>query len=276
MEKKEGKIPCNARIDVDYTSKKPKIKIGYTSKKPKKDAYKQNKGGTKFFILLLVIVVMPIWWLILVPTPTTNPENCNVSLDEKHGNYESYINGEISLNFTVDQVHGINVTCDGEEFYLDWANTIEFPLEKGFVGDFKVNYTKLSLWGIYFFLIAPFLIWIINRLLTKWLVKQTWYQKWLPKHMAGGKNKQKKYYKYKSKDLMENVIVIPRFKNVELTYNTKGDFSKQLEKIKIREYRHKNYKKQKIGKLKVDPYRWYAIFYFKQKPKNGFLEVFYQ
>ncbi|KKK78811.1 hypothetical protein LCGC14_2839810, partial [marine sediment metagenome] len=71
------------------------------------------------------------------------------------------------------------------------------------------------------------------------------------------------------KDLLENVLVIPSFSNVELDYKTKGEFSKYLVKIKIREHRNRkiNIKSKKIGKEKMEICKWYAIFYFKQKPR---------
>ena len=33
---------------------------------------------------------------------------------------------------------------------------------------------------------------------------------------------------------------------------------------------------ERKGKIIRDNYTWYAIFYFKDKPKNGYLEVIYQ
>jgi len=35
-------------------------------------------------------------------------------------------------------------------------------------------------------------------------------------------------------------------------------------------------KEKKKKKEKVNVYKWYAIFTFKEKPKNGYLEVIYQ
>ena len=63
-----------------------------------------------------------------------------------------------------------------------------------------------------------------------------------------------------------------------MDYKTEGDFSKQLVKIKIREYRERkiNTRSKKVSKEKIDKFKWYTVFYFKDKPKNGYLEVMYQ
>jgi len=281
MVKKEGKIPCNARVDMDYTKKKPEIKFGYTSKNPKKDAYNQNFVGIPLLLLILFLWLIPYLFVGFYEVPNKYPNFCNATVDSKEqiinttstSNYDLY-NYHYSQEY--NQVRGINVTCDGQDYYLKWGDS-RFIYEKGkFKGDVKYNKFILYFLAIYFILLSPLLIYLINRFVTKELLKQKWYKKWIPEHHAGGKNKKKKYYKYKPNEVLENIIVIPKFSNVELTYNTKGDFSKYLSKIKIREYRQKTYKKGKVGKLEVDNFKWYAIFYFKQKPKTGYLEVFYQ
>ena len=57
--KKEGKIPVNARIDIDYSKEKPKIKFGY----PRKDAYEQNKYGIHTIILCFLLCYPPLLFL---------------------------------------------------------------------------------------------------------------------------------------------------------------------------------------------------------------------
>ena len=42
MEKKEGKYPVNARVSVDYSKGKPKIKFGYPRKPTDKEVIRQN------------------------------------------------------------------------------------------------------------------------------------------------------------------------------------------------------------------------------------------
>jgi len=275
---KKGKIPVNARVDIDYSQEKPKIKFSYTSKNPKKDAVSQNKF---IIILSLFIFFTFIFYLILYfyPLNNTYPEYCNVTLNESHynysSNYEIYNNGNYSnhsFNYTFNRVLGADFICDNGNYSLEFKPQLNLrDLPSNFYQNNKMNF--LSNYGIFVCILLAILI---SYPITKWLVKKKWYQEWIPKHNAGRKNKRKKYYKFKSKDVLENVVIIPKFQNVELIYKTDGDFSKYLNKIKIREYRHYKYRKQKVGKLEVDNFTWYAIFYFKQTPKNGYLEVIYQ
>jgi hypothetical protein len=141
------------------------------------------------------------------------------------------------------------------------------------------KHTKETLTNLLLWVIIPIILFlIINRLLTRFLVKQKWYQKWLPKHNAEGwlKRRRKKYVKFLPEDVENNMVEIPLFSNVELDYKTDGDFSDKLERIKIREHQYNNYKKGKMGKRQIKLGKWYARFYFKTKPKNGYIEVIFQ
>lgn len=86
---------------------------------------------------------------------------------------------------------------------------------------------------------------------------------------------------------------IPLFKNVILDYETKKEFSKQLRFIEIEEYKFKYYtsrtsslkkysnrtKKRKLRnrrKRELNEWLWYARFYFKDKPKEGYLWVLFK
>jgi hypothetical protein len=286
MVTKTRKIPCNARIDIDYTEGKPKIKIGYTSKNPKKDAYDQNRIGIQFIIIFLIIFGIPFTLLDFIDFSASYPTSCNVTLNEYHSNWKTDVYKNINrnesnytINNSYDSITGANFTCNNGNYsvYFKTDYLLEDLNNKGFYyKDYNNIDITLELLIIAFFIDLLVLTFFVNNLVTKILIKQKWYQKWLPKYMAGNKNRKKKYYKFNKEDVIDNVIIIPDFKNVELIYNTKGDFSKQLIKIKIREHRHREYKKQKVGKLKVNNYKWYALFFFKQKPKDGFLEVIYQ
>jgi len=255
MIKKEGKIPVNARVDVDYTGKTPKIDFGYIDKNPKKEAVAQNKMG---WIVLSGFLIMMIW--AFFPHPVDIPKSCVISQEsDKQGGIEYY-----------------KFDCDnGEIYYSFFDNSNSYFNGAGFY--FSTIKTNPNFWRkMLIFPLLIILLFIIELIVAKWLVRQPWYVKWIPKKRAGGKNKRKKYMKFTPDNLEENVAVIPQFCNVELEYATKGDFSEQLTHIKIREYKHYKYKKQKVGKLKVDNMTWYAVFYFKNKPKDGHLEVFYQ
>jgi len=276
MVKKEGSVPVNARIDVDYSGKKPKIKFGYTEKDLKKQAIEQNSYGKHTFILLILtaFIITGIYFKdIGFYKYEAHPQNCfNISYDEYHyvSNYSDY---------TYDAVYGFNLSCDNSTYIFDFR-TSSIRMEQEPTGFYrKPDSDEVIKDGL--IIIGWFVAWVTlfiisNKIVTRYLIKQRWYQKWLPVNQAKGK--WKKYKKFTAKDIENNMVLIPNFGNVFLDYKTKGDFSKHLKKIKIREHRYNKYntKKKKIGKLRIKNFDWHAIFIFKDKPKNGYLEVIYK
>ncbi len=287
MEKKEGKYLVNARVDIDYSKGKPKIKFGYPYKDPKKESMFQ--GGILYVTLFIwtIIGVIPFILFIqnyVMPDYIPYPEECgNFSLDNLDYRTEVKYYGDTKYedwNRTYKIVYGFNVTCDNQ------THIIDFNKEGGyFEGDSYLDnkwyFVKLILGMIWFYIALIPASWINKNLITRFLIKKKWYQKWLPKANAEGvlfKKRSKQYRIFKPKDLLENVLVIPSFSNVELDYKTTGDFSKYLQKIKIREHRNQsiNIKSKKVKKEKMNKFKWYAIFYFKEQPKTGQMEVTYQ
>jgi hypothetical protein len=72
-------------------------------------------------------------------------------------------------------------------------------------------------------------------------------------------------------------VIIPFFSNVYLKYDSSGDMGKHLSKIEIKSHRY-IWEKNSIGKKKdisdyKNSFRFYAIFHFSRRPKDGFLEV---
>lgn len=289
MEKKEGKHLCNARVDIDYSSGKPKIKFKYPGKNPNVDAI--NQGGIIYIALIIWVLIGIIPFAIhsINSSSTVDfPSQCgNFSLDELHYNISIVIMGDISYNnqSSFGSVYGFNVTCDNATHVLRWNPNKESGKPPKFYEDAGSRdtesmaiYLAWIIWAHLSLIISA----VINKhLVTRFLVKKKWYQKWLPKANADGmlfKKKVKKYCKYRPRDMTGNVIVIPRFSNVELDYITAGDFGSKLKSITIREYKERtiNIKTKKKSKEKVEHFKWYAVFEFTSKPKNGFLEVIYQ
>ncbi len=285
MEKKEGKHLVTSRVDVDYTGKKPTIKFGYPYKDKNKAARAQ--GGLLSITILIWFIIGAIPLLVFVYADyyenymgVDYPKECgNFTLDDL--SYTGYFENS-SYNYSYKKVDGFNVTCDNQ------IHVIDFRIYGGYFTEydnrnhnlFTNNYLLYFL--LFWFYTSLFVASYINKnLITRFLIKKKWYQRWLPKANADGvlwKRRSKRYRKFKSKDVLDNIIVVPEFSNVELDYKTKGEFSKYLVKIKIREHRNRkiNIKSKKIGKEKMEICKWYAIFYFKQKPKDGYLEVIYQ
>ncbi len=286
MVEKHGTWPANARVDVDYSNGKPKIKFTYPENgdSAKKQARKQNGNGLHTFILIIILVLVIYFPFFLngYEIGINYPEECSVSLDEHYLNLSWYTESD-GVNTTLNKyrtwVKGANFTCDNETYLVKFSDG-DMQGYGQFNGFYNADiHTKESLIIILRFILLPIIIFfILNRLITNFLIKQKWYQKWLPKYQAEGflKRKKKKYIKFLPEDIENNMVEIPLFKNVELDYKTDGDFSDKLERIKIREHQHNEYKKGKVGKKKVEIFKWYARFYFKTKPKNGYLEVIFQ
>jgi len=281
---KNGKEPANARCLIDYSKGKPKIKFSYPNdgRNPNKQALSQNIWGFHSIILFCILVVL-IYYPTYVSIHTVDyPKECSVverSVESNytiinnidgfnHSNYYKYIYG-----YNYKYIYGYNITCDNKTYKIKFnTNTLIGTEYIGFVNDDLHLYYICLYFGYVMLLI--FLFFIINYLLTKFLIKNKWYQKWFPKFNA--KITSRRYIKFTTKDVDNNMVEIPSFNNVVLDYKTNGDFSKQLERIKIHEHSWNKYRKGKVGKKRVSTNKWYARFYFKDKPKNGYLEVIFQ
>ncbi|MFW6233415.1 MAG: hypothetical protein ACOC3Z_02010 [Nanoarchaeota archaeon] len=286
MVRKEGKIPCNCRVDVDYSGKKPKVKFGYPSKNPKKEAIKQAGNVYIFIIIFFIIGILPCYFLStqtgdLNYKPT--PENCgNLTYNKLEFNLTSYCSGDCyTENFTknIKRTYGFNITCDNETYVINYENYGGYFSSHEGINNYGLF---LDIVGIYIWLILSYLLSrIIDKLITKRLIKSEKYRKWFPEKNARGwliPKISKNYRKFLPSDVFENVLIIPHFKNIELDYKTEGDFNKYLKKIRIREYRKQsiNIKNKKVSKNKPKHFDWYTIFVFDKKPKKGYMEVIYQ
>ena len=286
MVEKHGTWPANARVDVDYSKGKPKINFTYPKNgdSAKKQASKQNRFGPHTIILLIITISFMYYPYLIngMDTGLSYPGECNVSLDEHYINMSWYTDSDgrnTTINKYREWITGANFTCDNKTYLVKFSDG-----DMGGYGKFEGFYNadirirELSMILLQFMLIPVILFFILNRLITNFLIKQKWYQKWLPKHQAEGwlKRRRKKYIKFTPEDIENNMVEIPLFSNVELDYKTEGEFSDKLERIKIREHQYNKYKKGKVGKKKVELFKWYARFYFKDKPKKGYLEVIFQ
>jgi hypothetical protein len=258
-QEKNGKYFVNSRVDIDYSGKKPKIKFGYPQKNPKRQS--KFSGAVNPISLLLIVAIPYILsqFFTFYPINISYPNNCT----------NLFIYNETNIT-------GFNITCNTGNYSFTYKNTRNI-IDDGVRWNMKntIIYSALLIIPIYFVGIIVFFFLAI--LITIPLSKTNWYKKWFPKINARGKRRF--YYKFTKKDVENNIVEIPSFKNIILDYKTKGDFNKYLKKIKIREHRYNSYKKvkgkYKVGKLIKQESYWYARFYFSQKPKDGYLEVIY-
>lgn len=287
MIKKEGEHLVNARIDVDYSKGKPKIKFDYPMKDVKKEATKQGRSTIILMAIWIIIGLIPFFYIYSISSYQIDyPSNCgNFSLDKFQYNKFVNVTGDVNytLNISHSEIYGFNLTCDNKTHIFEFNKYKDIGTFRKF--NEKIDRKKhipefiLMTWFYLSIIVAA----ILNNLLTKWLVKQKWYQKWFPKAQAEGilfKRRRKKYYKFEPKDVENNQVDIPSFSNVELDYKTTGEFSDYLKSIRIREHKHYPYTKTKDGfklkKIKRDNFKWSAKFIFSKPPKTGSLEVVYQ
>ena len=265
MNKKIGNYLVNARIDINYVNHKPKVKISYPVKDKKKAQEKGIIFSTYFLKVLFIIFVILFLSLnqIIMYNSQKNLTNCN---------------GTFFPNNSKNS--GMFLNCSKGNY------TILFQLYKPLFGnDFLISQAKQTNSSIWIILEEIFLIIIsfinsftITFLIFKNLLKKKWFKIWFPKSQVS--SKKWRYYKFYPKDVENNQVYIHNFSNIVLDYKTKGDFSKYLKSIKIREQRYYIPKKIKgkvrKGKLKKDLFNWFVKFTFSKKPKDGFLKVNFQ
>lgn len=87
----------------------------------------------------------------------------------------------------------------------------------------------------------------------------------------------KDYMCIRPKDIKGNTFILPKFSNVFLDYKTTGQMSSKLKKVKVAEHPPYRIKKSngKLGKKRINHYRFMAIFEFESKPQTGCLEIEY-
>jgi hypothetical protein len=237
----DGKTSMNARVDVDYSKKQPKVKFSYPDRK------NQMKGSMFWFIWILIFVVS-IYSFYFYDDFVLLNDNLNNTINYNGTQYQKFVKYDceyITLNKnTFNNIS--NVVCD--KIKDDY------------------HYTKELL--LYLFIIPLILATLFSNLIYHPFKKH--WKKIYPKFQSTTSTK--KIAIFKPKDVKDNYVEIPYFKNVILDYKAEKDFAKYLLNIKIKEHNYRFFK-GKNKKSKVNEWNWSARFYFKRKPRDGKLEV---
>ena len=216
---------------------------------------------------------------------------------KKNGNYP--VNARINIKYNENKP---KISFSYPDKLTQQKGSFFYPLKTigGFVGAImSLTILFLKIFGIIeslenyllafllifgtFYYILPI---IIYALLHKQLDK--FYPRWQ------GFWAKKKYHKFKVDEVIERdgriFCELPVFNNIVLDFKCKKDFSDYLEELDITEYKFSSIKikrfdkrkregfkikRKKVKRRKVNELLWYARFYFKQKPKKGYLEVIY-
>ena len=271
--KKEGKLPVNTRISIDYTSKKPKIKFSY----PRKDVLEQTTASplvllTSFFLLIMICLVL-YYSIQSFGEWKFNPTECN-----------------FSEGFQAGFIDNITINCDnGYSRTIEWqsGNFFDDSFWGGFSGiisedaaGFIIDYNQGTLVLLVYCLIAISLA-IGAILLFYWMTypiaRAMLHSKKFKENIPYINDKvsfNRGYYAKFTKVPSNRIIELPWFHNIKLNYRATKEFSKYLERVEIKEHPFsKIVKKGKKRKKQKQIYYWYSRFYFKEIPKTGYLEI---
>ena len=251
MKEYNGNEARNARININYTGKKPKVSFSYPVKK--KDSRTTGSMMKAVFVYWFVFVFVALFVYALINLDNVEEEKYvfNSTNDYNLTNYDEFVE---------------YYTQEGKINYQ--YNFQNHPFKESF--SYFLNKEALIIFII--IIIIPFLIYFP--------FKKKQDSKY-PDHQAFIADK--KYAKFTSKDIRINnsliYIELPVFENVICDFNPTKDFNKYLTDFEIREYNFKykllNKKTRKIKKVQNELI-WYARWYFYKEPKEGVLEVIFK
>ncbi len=198
MEKKHGKYPANARVDIDYTGKKPKIDFSYpdNGKTPKQQAQSQHR--TTPIAYYSGLIILSIFLFLLVPytmsTENTYPEDCNISWDKytfsSQKNISIIENGSpfnYNTSFDYARIDGANITCDNGNYSISFMNYGSKVGNNGFYFNGSTNlftFNKKIIFIILYVFLSLLFMWAWCRMVSRYLLEKEWYQKWFPESQA--------------------------------------------------------------------------------------------
>lgn len=255
-----GEEPVNARIKIDYTGKKPKVKFEYPDKK-------NQFHGSMFWVIMMFWVII---FGIVFGLPSIFQNVYNQASYYFYPNpvydkcYDELTSSYNNIRYSVCSMYAKNTSLyypPYNMFYyifgVNAPNTSLLTLTK--LGSLKLSLEFLGIFGM------PYLIYFPFR--KKW-------NKLYPKWMALCQRKKYMIFDSKSELKEGRYFEVPYFNNTCLSYNATGEFSGLLEKFEIIEYPFVTLKKKK-GRLIKDKneWIWYARFYYSKKPRIGKLEV---
>ncbi len=250
MEEYNGKIPQNARININYKGKKPKVSFKYPV--DKKNSKTIMSMCAQFMILGL-----------LLSTP---------------GTFYYDLGDSINNNFDETRLREFSecVARHPIETLTDFSN-VKYEICKKHKIWNNLEMTRRILLNLLLIMLP-----LILTMLVYFSRKKYWDSKY-PDFAAW--TSRKKYRRFTKVDLQEKdgrvFIELPIFNNIVCDFEATRDFSKYLEEFDITEYKFKYYKKRKckITKKKKrfnNETIFYARWYFKNKPKTGYLEVIFK
>lgn len=272
MKEIKGNSPKNARIKIDYSKNKPKVTFSYPCKKY------QTSGSMFFYLFILFFILFIIGYAI----NELSMVKFNLK-DAINFNYSYYIYNDSNL-YKWTECYKQNSNYSFQELYKNICKDKITENNIGIITGIK----ELIVGKKNNFLASVLVAYLVASLI--YLPFRKYWKNVYPKFQ--GFTARKKITRLVSKDIKfdeEYYCEIPVFNNIVLDYNATQDFSKYLELFEIREHKFKYYFKRHRRKIKLskkqkqrrkhrgfNEYVWYARFYFKEKPKKGYIEVIYK
>jgi len=242
MKEYDGGTPLNARIKIDYSGKKPKVKFSF----PKRS--EQTEGSMFKYIIIF-------WFLF----------NCPAILILSLGNTESISNPYASTSSEFKEEYNFSnysefiIFIENEKVLEEVFGKINRSTFEKIFGE--IQYLELLLF-LQLFIIPCFIYFPFKK---KWKKVYPDFQALIARKKVTSFNKKDIKIDGEGKYYCE----IPLFSNILLDYNATGEFSKYLRFFEIREHNFKYLNRKKS----VNEWLWYAKFYFTDKPTIGKLEV---
>lgn len=257
---KVGELPVNSRCTIDYTKSPPDIQFEY----PDKDTRVVRRSSVTLLIAMFIAGFIVLGFAMYSESSIFKAHALTIN------QAFIYNNNSILVNYTFNgETYYTKITPSYEGFF--W--TVISLRSENIRGSFEILIQGLLLIGG-FFLLTISLSYVIGFLFRK----TKFGQKTFPE--LNKKMHDKDYSAdFTPEDIVDNKVELPLFKNMYLDYEATGDCSAQLIKISIIEHpfsklvkRHGHYMYKK-EKKKPQVYLWKAIFEFKEKPKDGKLEI---
>lgn len=278
--KKIGKCPINARITVDYSQKKPKITFDYIAQKQQMKDIHFNPVSMFITIFLFGIIGYSIAHS--PPEVTIYPKNCSFEYNQS---------SQILWGYNITCLEGNNYTFNYEPgvghppfglasrfvayaplklFFFDYDIKVHTPSE-------NLTFMLISVITVFSLYIFALILFYYTTCLIGLLMHNIGFTRKMNSRLIPELNKKLSRVRYSAmftKCPDTRIIEIPLFKNVFLDYEAKGEFSKYLLRMEIREHPfNQMLKKKKRYLRKKNVNLWHAKFYFKEVPKTGWLEV---
>ena len=250
MKEHNGEVPQNARININYRGKKPKVSFKYPI--DKKNTQTMGSMAEYFFILGTILSLPGVIYYGL-------GDAIDNDFDKTRLREFSECVAEHPIETLTDFSKVKYEICKEPKIYDNKEEALRGLLDL-------------------FLLLLPLMV----TMLVYFVRKKEWDSKY-PDFKAWEASK--KYRRFTKVDIQEKdgrmFVELPVFNNVVCDFTATRGFNKYMEEFDITEHKFKYYKKRKCKltkkkKMFHNEVLFYAKWYFKERPEDGYLEVIFK